>query len=361
MRELLWFVAGAFTGFVLDLLAEALFPTIRLHYRRWALRIRGRRLTEVGVSPTRLSVGGLIIDWILLASARYSQGRIRCSYNDVPMPLPDEFSRMKREFVQDWKRRAALGEPHLPYNSPTYKLEAFDVGYREVIDGEEVPILRLSFRPTDYFTQLVTDFNVGNPLRDSYAKATDITVQPVPQFSTILGVNVNVVTKDGYVIVTEGSQKLPIGAGQLRPSVNENLLRPTDAGADAAPDPFRCALRGAQEELGLVLNPEEVEFTAFGVEPNLCQYSLFGWCQVNETRSEVEELRTLAIPKDKWENRNLLFVPCKPESVARFVFSNKERWLVFGLVAILLSLFQTGYTKSQVEQAFLHAQSGLPS
>jgi hypothetical protein len=111
------------------------------------------------------------------------------------------------------------------------------------------------------------------------------------------------------------------------------------------------------ERVSVVLKLEGVEFTHFGVQPKLCQYSLIGWSQIDETRIDIEDLYSLAVPKDKWESRELFFVPCNPDSIAQFVINNKDNWAPLGLAIVVLSLFQVGYGKKEIDQAFLRAQS----
>lgn len=217
--------------------------------------------------------------------------------------------------------------------------------------------MRLTFGPTDYFTQKVTDLNIGHPTRERYARRTDITDRPIPEFASILGVNLNLITKDGYLIVTGPSEEREVAGGTLHTSVGENLLRPIDQGVNNAPDPFRCAFRGAQEELGVELKPGKVEFTAFGVYPRYCQYSLIGWSEIDETQVEIERLYSLGIPKDKWENSKLYFIPCKPEEIANFVVSRWDKWFPIGLAAVVLSLFQQGFSPREVDNAFSRARS----
>ncbi len=304
-----------------------------------------------------LNVGGMTINLIVLARGCYKPSEIHCFYDDTPIQLPPEFDRMKKELIHDLEEKKAKGETKLPYNSAMYKLKEFDVGYREVVDGKEIPVLRLKFGPTDYFTQMVTDLNIGNPIRERYAKSAFITEHPVPEFSTILGINLNLITKDGYLILTERSSRAFVAGGRLHTSVGENLLRPQDAGSFGSPDPFYCALRGAQEELGLILNYEEVVFSSFTVIPDLCQYSLISTVQIQETRAEVERIRHLATSVDKWESRHLLFYPHNPDSIAQFAFSTWDRWFNVALAAAVLSLLDAGYSQTQVDMAFSRARS----
>ena len=355
-------ILGVPLGFFTNLLSAALFPRIRLRYKLWISqkRAKGRiQLISSSFTPEVLTVGGLAVNVIVLARSHYGPKEIQSYYDRTPVRLTPEFERMKKALIRDLEKRKVSGETKLPYNSATYKLKEFSTGYREIIDGEEVPVLRLRFCPTDYFTQMVTDLNIGNPSRDSYAKAESITEHPVPEFASILGVNLNLITKDGYIILTERSSQAVVAGGRLHTSVGENLLRPTDAGQSGAPDPFRCALRGAQEELGVTLNYEDVVFSTFTVVPDLCQYSLIATIQIQQTRTEVEELRRFAVPSDKWENRRLLFYPHNPDSIAQFTVSTWDRWFHVALAAVILSLSDAGYPKKQIAASFSHARSAL--
>src|SRR5262249_462394 len=153
-----------------------------------------------------------------------------------------------------------------------------------IIEGEEVPTLRLKFGPTDYFSQVVTDLNIGDPVREKYlATADSITERPVPEFSTILGVNLSVITADNYLVITERNRQAVVAGGKFHTSVGENLLRPKDSGVSYAPDPFLALMRGAKEELGITLNKDEIIFRTFTVAPDLCQYSLIATMRIQET------------------------------------------------------------------------------
>jgi DNA-binding XRE family transcriptional regulator len=314
---------------------------------------------DTAFSPEILHVGGLAINLIILARGRYGPKEMHCFYDGTTIQLPPEFESMKKALMSDLEMKKANGETKLPYNSETYKLKEFSTGYREIIDGKEVPVLRLKFGPTDYFTQMVTDLNVGNPIRERYAKAACITEHPVPEFATLLGINLNFITKDGYLILTERSSQAFVAGGRLHTSVGENLLRPLDARQSGAPDPFRCALRGAQEELGVTLHDEDVVFSTFTVIPDSCQYSLISTIQIQRTRAEIEDLWRFAIPSDKWESRRLLFYPHHPDSIAQFAVSTWDRWFNVALAAVVLSLLDIGYSKEQIDTAFLHVESRL--
>lgn len=319
------------------------------------------RSMRPGPSPiptnSRLTAGGKAIEWIPLQHTHLTSDRIRCFYNEIcPLPLPPDLARMRQERLADWEKRRTEGDFSAPHNGFMYKLIDFHTGYREIIGDEEQPVLQLKFCPTDYVTSKVTDYNIGNPIRDKYASAVDVTQQPVPEFASIVGVNLNIITSDNYLIVEERTKYTDSAANALHTSVAENLLRPIDktSDLDQGPDVYRAAVRGIYEELGLSLGSQNIEFTTFGVQPSICEYSLIGWSRVSQSYAEVEAAHALA--KDRWES-NLVPVEFNPNSVATYVLTNWKRWFPIGLAAVVLSLLQAGYTKQDVDDAFMQAQS----
>ena len=99
--------------------------------------------------------------------------------------------------------------------------------------------------------------------------------------------------------------------------------------------------------------------STFTVAPDLCQYSLISTIQIPQTRAEIEELWRFAIPSDKWENRQLLFYPHNPDSIAQLTVSTWHRWFNIALAAVIFSLLDAKYTKEQIHTAFLSARKKL--
>ncbi len=303
-------------------------------------------------------VGGHEINLIILARGKYGPKNIVSMYNPTKEHLPPDLQKMRKNYELKIEKQKAQGVLGRAYNSNMYKLLEFDAGHRDMIDFEEVPGLILKFSKTDYFSQMVTDINVGNPIREKYrAKAAPITEIPVPEFSTILGVNLNVITKDNYLVITERSKSAKVAGDKFHTSVGENLLRPGDRGISNAPDPFLAVIRGAKEELGLNLNKENIIFTAFTVIPDFCQYSLIATLRIQETRAQVERIWHRVVPQDKWESRGLLFYQHHPDVIAQFVVSTWDRWFSVALTAVILSLEDEGYSSEEVDSAFLKAWS----
>jgi hypothetical protein len=239
------------------------------------------------------------------------------------------------------------GKP-APFNGLGYKLESFFVGKRHGPD--ELPGLVLRFRPTDYFTMLATDASLDTPiivngvqpttLRKLYCQAVDLSLRPVPELATHFGVSLMVVTSDQYTCFSERSVTA-VDPFVFFPSVAEGSSRPVDAGPGGGPDPYRTAIRGAAEELGLELAPEDITFISFGANAVLCEYALCGIAYTNATRKDLEHLRAIGVPKDKWESQRLHFVPWTPEEIAQFIATHGpwSPWTIVTTVHALMDAF----------------------
>jgi hypothetical protein len=64
------------------------------------LQWRAKKPTGI-TAAKKLSVGGFNIDWVVLATGKYTSERIRCSYSDKPIRLIPEFEQMKKEFINN--------------------------------------------------------------------------------------------------------------------------------------------------------------------------------------------------------------------------------------------------------------------
>lgn len=350
-------IVGAFVSIIVAFLLSKI--------KEWLVQIRFRLSTKKSgmiilgpfLESEKMSIGNICLDFIVLQHANFDKSSIRCSYVDIEYPLKEEFKRLKQKLINDIEERERNGEQRVPYNGLNYKLLEFDTSYREIIDGIEKEILKLKFAPTDYFTQLITDLNTDSRYRNQIARETNLKVNPVKEFASIVGINFNVITSDGYLIVTERSQYANVNAGIFHTSVAENMSRPIDAGSNTmAPDVFRCAVRGIKEELGLEVEETNIMFTTFGAYPKWCQYKLIGYTHIQENKEQVIRLHSTVEAKDKWENNKLHFVPCNPTSIAEFVATTIDRWYDIGLVCVVLSLFQKGYTHKEIEHAFIKAK-----
>lgn len=353
--KLIWFLCAVF-GFFINKILQMFIDKTKKYYNGAFRRFKTNRPGFIVLGPSdpneKMTVGGMRLNFTVLQYAHYTPEFIRCLYTDKQEQLTPYFEKQKECFIQNNTKRKENGEYGLPFNGCTYKLLKFDVSNRDVRNGEEIPVLQLTFGPTDYFTQLVTDLNTNDDQRNIIAKKAVLTVCPIKEFASILGVNFNLITKDGFLIITHRSSNANVNADIYHTSVGENLSRPLDADHNGAPNLFNCAIRGIKEEIGIDVKLEDIEFTTFGVFHPWCQYKIIGWSQIEQTKEEVASIHSTAQAKDRWENSNLFFVPCNPNAIAEFVVQTLDNWYDIGLACVVLSLFQMGYSHKEIHKAF---------
>jgi len=320
------------------------------------VRRRLARLRRPKPAPTGfLTIGDTQVPWVVCAYGPYSRENIKILYNPHETKKPPEIQALYDELIRDVKRREAKGDP-VPFNGLGYRLEKFFVGGRT--GPNEEPMLTLCFRPTDYFTMLVTDARLDEPLvvnnakttlRKRYAERVDLAYSPVPEFATHFGVGIMVVTLDEQIIFSERGPTA-VDPYVFFPSVAEGSSRPIDAGPSGGPDPYRTAVRGIAEELGIEVEPDRIRFLSFGANAVLCEYALCGVVYVDCTAEELLRIRSLGVPKDRWESQKLHFVPFRPEAVAEFMARNKP-WSPFAVVCTVHALYDR-YGGLRLERAF---------
>jgi nucleoside phosphorylase len=307
-------------------------------------KVELRQPSKIAKAKSKISIGRFVVDWIVLQHAEYRQGKIKFTYNNELTPLPQDLEQMKTNLINQ-----QIAYPTF-INTQICKLLDFEVGELLLTESKTEPFLRILLGPTDYFSFLVTNRNVGNLVRDSYLNSVDITESPVPEFANPFSIIVNLVTKDGFLIIRKHIDKSDYIRGKLSTSIKELMNPRIDMDTDQVPDPNRTAIRGVKEEMGIDLHTRDINYTTFGIQPDVCDYSLIGWSLLKENRKEIESINN-SLVIDKWESK-LLFVPCKPDSIAKLVYRHWDRWYSVDLASVILCLIQVGYSDTDIITAF---------
>jgi hypothetical protein len=277
----------------------------------------------------RFRFGNLITPWIVLdgdGTFEYMPETIECYYDPNKEDLPPDLLERKKQIQQQEQEKEQRGLPYR-WNGRRYRLDKLVIGRTEL---EENLRLQLYFGASDYYTFLAanmslderTSFDEGNlTLREKYLQGVDWH-KPAKFFSNAFGVNLAILTSDKYLIIAERSESVGSRPGQFNISVNEGLSRDLDRGDQSdAPDVYRCAIRGAIEELGIGLRRPEICFLSFGVDTQHSQWGLLGMARVDQRMDQILRMRGAGV-KDKWENSKLHAVPFEIDAVIRFVLSN---------------------------------------
>jgi len=274
-----------------------------------------------------IRIGRDPIPWRRLASGNFATHQIKVDFNPSPHVHPLAIQALCDQVTEHF--RAAQDSPtSLPIDGQVIRLDSFQVHGFDPRTHET--LLRLRFRPINYYAMLATDLRLSVPdktgvaLRARYGQGQEPTRTVPREFASVFSVALQLVTKDeprSTIFFRRGAEMLD--AGLMYQSVAECLL-PDDFGHDL-PAPYVAAIRGAgwevlaetaQEQLDRLLPRSTVMFTSFGVDIERWQYSLRG---IGRVQCDLEEIVNRWTRSRDQESAQIYPVTWAPDSVARFM------------------------------------------
>lgn len=267
----------------------------------------------------------------------YLPEHIHAHYIPVALELPNEFRMRKEQIALEQEVNKAEGGAY-QWNGERYNLARFAISRDP---AHEDMTLGLWFRPSDYYTFLATSTGLQeSALREKYLADAEWD-EAIPLFAHSFSVLLTVITSDGYAILVRRGKGLGCRPNVYDTSMAEGLSRSLDRSATGqAPDIYRCAVRGLSEELGLNApddySPANIHFLSFAVDTEYCMYGLFGMVRIQRSLEEMRARKRHGI-QDKWENREVYYLPFTPEEVCMFV-SEREPFSPGGLVCLYHTL-----------------------
>lgn len=294
----------------------------------------------------RLKTTSMVLDGD--GTEAYLSANIHTYYDPQPATFFDEVMQAKKQIQQEQDEKRQNGEPS-QWNGEKYHLSKIVIS-REPI--RESITLGLWFKPRDHYTGLATRRCLDNPdFREKYVP--DDWSTPVVGMSCSLGVDITVISSDGYALLTQRGQNQSVHQNMFHCSVSEAVNPSFDRSTtDQAPDMYHCARRGLAEELGLQepvdFSVSDIQFLSFSVDTHYALYGLRGMVKIKKSAEEI--LRNWhAGVKDKMENKKIFAVPFTPEEVCSFVFSH-EPFSPGGLVCLYHALVHE-FGREQVNSA----------
>lgn len=252
----------------------------------------------------------------------YLPENIHTHYDPVPATFFEEVIQAKRQIEQEQEEKQRQGEPY-QWNGEKYHLSRIVISRELVHEGMT---LGLWFKPRDHYTGLATRRCLANPaFREQYLPEDWGT--PVTGFSCSMGVDLTVISSDGYALLTQRGPNQSVNQNTFHTSVSEAVSPSFDRSTTGqAPDLYRCACRGISEELGLDEQLDfplsAIQFLSFSVDTYYALYGLRGIARMNKSVEEILRNWQSGV-KDKIENKKLFAVPFTPQDVCSFVFSHK--------------------------------------
>ena len=264
----------------------------------------------------------------------YLPTNIRTHYDPVPATFFEEVMQAKKQIQGEQEEKQQKGETY-QWNGEKYHLSKIVLS-REPI--HESMTLGLWFKPRDHYTGLATRRCLDEPdFRIKYIPEDWDWSSPIVGFSCSLGIDLAVVTADGYVLLVQRGRHQSVHQEMFTASVSEAVSPAFDRSTSGhAPDLYRCASRGLAEELGLYETTDfalsDILLLNFSVDTHYALYGLRGMVKVKKKANEILQDWQNGV-RDKIENKKIFAVPFTPQEVCSFVFSH-ERWAGGGLICL---------------------------
>lgn len=322
LREIILVLVSITLGVLFeDPIKRALRYALRT-LRRWMRRV-------VPVPPPRepycFTIGSHETDFVVLDGTgveAYRPENLQCTFMPTPIEQPSEVLALRQAIEGREAEKDARGLRSM-VNGPLYALR----GFRRDRDADEHISLRLDLVPTDYFTFQATVFSLDVPipgsnttLRKTYLTGPVSTLadKPIGFMANAFGVIMVVVTSDDYLILNRRSDDVGGRRNELDATYAESMLPAADKTDAGLPDPYRTALRGLEEELGLVSEREDVHFLGFGLDVQYYQWSLIGLVKTDRTAREVLEGKSRGTTGN-WESSDHIMLRAEPKEVFEFL------------------------------------------
>lgn len=346
-------IISGFIGLLLAVWFYEPLCSMKLRFEAWFKR-KCYRPRQVPI-PRTFALGSLKTSWLVIdgnGELVYTPEALVCLVEHTPVEPPLEVIQLRNAIE---KREAEKEMKGLQYqwNGPLYALEGYAVG--RTVPDEHLK-LTLTFRPTDYFTFQATvlsiDTNLVNPpafltLRQKYIEGHDPS-KPIVFLANGFGVVLVIITKDRKLILSRRHDTVGARPGEHDVSVVEAVHPIHDRASDhPGPDLFRTAIRGAQEELGIVLLQSNITFLGFGVDMEYYQWNIVGVAHTVRTAGQVLEGRTCGTA-GKWETRTIKPIDADPRIVFNYL-RNHKMWST-GWIAIYWALVHE-WGKTEVDAA----------
>lgn len=366
MKSLAVFVIGAITGGLIELVLAVLFE-------EWARQVYGRARRHWWWLRSRFGaeqhhharelfhVGSWTVSCVVVegdAAHPMNPSQVSCRLDSTALILPPDLEERRTRILEQQKKiEKAKGLPEY-FNGPMVALTRFE---RSRTPGREDSLLHLVCQLTDYYTFLATsisldeviDGEAGSTVRQKYLRSTNYD-EPVSFLATSLGVNLALITKDGYLmLVRRGLAGVHTYRDNWAVPICEAVNPDLDRDETGHVSLLRTAVRGAHEELSVVLTNPQVSFFVLCVDTKCYFYAMTGLVNDHQSTSEfLMSLRTRGI-KDKFEAGTLERVRFDPEAVARFVAETGgvSNWHPNSFAAVVQALVNA-FGNSAVERAF---------
>ena len=211
-------------------------------------------------------------------------------------------------------------------NNPRYAVRRCRTGARNGVDEDVAVSFELDY--SDYVNFLVTqeldepiEALGGATLRDHFLQGDRDDIPPFMLNS--LGAHVLVVTGDDHAIFHRRSASVSVQGGRIAATASEGLSRGNDSHGQSAPDLWRLAERGLDEEVGLDRDEYSLSLLTVGIARDVNQWVLLFVASTSLGVADVQD-RMVRAAKDRWELGEVVPVPFAPRDVIDFLVDQRR-------------------------------------
>jgi len=258
--------------------------------------------------------------------SEFKAENIECRVIHDDFSLPSELEAIKQEIAAQEIEKESNGLEYR-WNGPLYGLAKYRSS--RTADKEDMSVL-FNFFKTDYFTFLATNMQLnrmldsGKTIAEEYIPQNQLEkVQPI--IANGFGIVLIVITSDENIILTQRTEISGARGNEVDVSVVEGVHPLLDRhSSNDGPDLFNTAIRGANEELGIIINKDKIKFLGYGIDLEYYQWNMIGYAHVPQTAQEIKDIRSRGT-SGKWENTLLVFKNFTAKNVAELIV-NEKMW-----------------------------------
>ncbi|MCC3294926.1 hypothetical protein LJ756_09850 [Arthrobacter sp. zg-Y411] len=215
------------------------------------------------------------------------------------------------------------------------------------VGSHELPALKLHYAKTDYASFQVISSEWEKRFAEGLAGGEILgeeLLDVLPGLSHSFGINLTIETADDHLLLTRRSAKTSGGRNLRHISVNEGMALMDLDPKTGLPDPYRTALRGISEELGIDLENEPDIRNRITFHGLICDVTRYEWAllghvnltQTGWTNASFIAARRLGMGPDDWESNGLEFIPMTKAAVEEALRDDAE-WVGHGYMNLVLS------------------------
>jgi hypothetical protein len=323
-------ILPAFIGAIVGLIVSVIFDDSLRELKRKIKRGYHRFFNEKNDFNSHLfSIGNTKTQFFVVdgdGQSEFKPENIECRVIHDNFPLPEELEIIKQEIAAQEKEKELNGLEH-KWNGPLYGLAKYR--HSRSADQEDMTVL-FNFFKTDYFTFLATNMQLNRTLNSGKTIGEEyIPYNQLEKVQTNLangfGIVLIIITSDENIILTQRTEISGARGSEMDISVVEGVHPLLDRhSSNDGPDLFNTAVRGANEELGIIINKDIIKFLGYGVDLDFYQWNMVGYAHVPQTAQEIKDIRSRGT-SGKWENSLLVFKNFTPKNVADLIV-NEDMW-----------------------------------